>query len=61
MFDDYEQGERIGSGGFADVFRALHVPTGRAYALKLGRDDEESVARIHREIEVQRKLAHAKD
>jgi serine/threonine protein kinase len=57
--DDYEQGERIGSGGFADVYQAVHVPSGNPVALKIGRQDDESLGRIRREIEVQRKLAHA--
>jgi Protein kinase domain len=57
--DDYERGERIGAGGFADVYHAIHIPTRHALALKVAREDDESLARIRREIEVQRKLAHA--
>ena len=57
--DDYEQGDLIGSGGFADVYGAVYVPTRHTVALKIGRQDSESLARIRREIEVQRKLAHA--
>ena len=57
--DDYEKGDLIGAGGFADVYRATHLPTRRAVALKTSRADDESRARIRREIEVQRKLHHA--
>ena len=57
--DDYEQGEKIGSGGFADVYQAVYVPTRRSVALKISRQDGESLSRIRREIEVQRTLAHA--
>jgi hypothetical protein len=57
--EDYEQGALIGAGGFADVYRAVHIPSRNPVALKMSRQDEESLARIRREIEVQRKLAHA--
>ena len=57
--DDYERGDAIGSGGFADVLRATRISTGRHVALKISRQDSESRLRIRREIEVQSKLAHA--
>lgn len=57
--DDYEQGDSLGAGGFADVYRAVHVATGKVFALKVSRKDAESLARIRREIEVQRRLKHA--
>lgn len=57
--EDYEQGSLIGAGGFADVYRAVHVPSRNPVALKISRQDDESLARIRREIDVQRKLSHA--
>lgn len=57
--DDYERGQSVGSGGFADVYSALHIPSRNRFALKIGRADAESRARIRREIAVQRRLSHA--
>ncbi len=59
---DYTYDENLdylGGGGFADVYRATYTPTGERRALKIARKGEESLARIRREIKVQRKLHHA--
>ncbi|MCL2725648.1 MAG: serine/threonine protein kinase [Polyangiaceae bacterium] len=58
-FDDYEQGSLIGTGGFADVYRATHIPSRNTVALKISRQGNEALGRIRREIDVQRKLSHA--
>ncbi len=47
-----EQGG-LGGGGFADVFRAVHIATKEVVALKKSRSDEEAKARTRREIEIQ--------
>jgi serine/threonine protein kinase len=54
----YLQQDAIGSGGFADVYRAVHIVTGRTVALKRSRSAPDCVARAKREIEVQRLLLH---
>jgi serine/threonine-protein kinase len=48
------------SGGYADVFRARRLTDGMVFALKrLRGDDEEARARLRREIQEQRRIAHA--
>ncbi|HEY3357169.1 MAG TPA: serine/threonine-protein kinase [Polyangia bacterium] len=52
----YEEVARLGSGGYADVFRARHRGTGTEAAVKVSLDDEDARARLRREIDEQRKL-----
>jgi hypothetical protein len=49
----------IGRGGYAEVFRARHKKSGVVVAFKRALDnDEDSAARLRREIEEQSKLVH---
>jgi len=57
--NSYVQQERIGTGGYGDVYRAVRIIGGDVVALKKSRSDAECIARTKREIEVQRRLLHA--
>lgn len=50
----------IGTGGQAEVFRAVHKPTGQSVAFKRLRSirSEDAVARMRREVEVAQRLNH---
>jgi hypothetical protein len=54
----YEVLGLLGSGGFADVHEALDRETGELVALKVLRDGQGMSARVVREIEAARALAH---
>jgi hypothetical protein len=54
----YEVLERLGSGGFAEVFEALDRRTGRRVALKVVTEGKGMAARVVREIEAASALTH---
>jgi serine/threonine-protein kinase len=54
----YEVLERLGSGGFAEVFEALDRSTGRRVALKVIAEGRGMAARVVREIEAATALTH---
>lgn len=55
---DYKQLESLGSGGCAEVFRAVHLPSGQRVAVKTSRPGTEYTKRFAREIEVLRSIRH---
>lgn len=60
LLGDYVLGERVGGGGFADVFRGTHLVTGRRVAVKVLHDGADSlvVARFEREARILASLNH---
>jgi hypothetical protein len=54
----YEVLERLGSGGFAEVFEALDRSTGRRVALKVIAEGRGMAARVVREVEAAGALTH---
>jgi eukaryotic-like serine/threonine-protein kinase len=59
--DGYDcEPECFAQGGYAEVYRATHLNTGRIVALKRSRsgDTEEARARLRREIQEQRRIDH---
>src|SRR5438067_882922 len=59
---EYELVEKIGEGGMGAVYRAVHANLGKNVALKLLArhrfDDEQAVARFHREMKAVGRLNH---
>src|SRR5207237_10173999 len=59
---EYELVEKIGEGGMGAVYRAVHAKLGKNVALKLLArhrfDDEQAVARFHREMKAVGRLNH---
>ncbi|KAL6134907.1 hypothetical protein ACLB2K_067135 [Fragaria x ananassa] len=55
-FNDLDRANRIGSGAGGTVYKVIHKPTGRVYALKViyGTHDESARHQICREIEILR-------
>lgn len=59
-FSDLERANRIGSGAGGTVYKVLHRPSGRIYALKVIYGNHEEAERLHicREIEILRDVDH---
>jgi serine/threonine protein kinase len=55
---DYEIREKLGAGGLATVYSALHLPTGSARALKVARPGAEAQVALQGEHEALKKLDH---
>lgn len=55
---NYVEDGAVGSGGFADVVRAVNIVTKEIVALKKSRPAADCLERMRREIEVQRWLVH---
>jgi serine/threonine protein kinase len=55
----YRLGNRIGSGGFGEVYDAVREDDGTTCAIKrLQSEDEEEIARFRREVRIQARLQH---
>ncbi|KAJ0234607.1 Mitogen-activated protein kinase kinase 5 [Hirschfeldia incana] len=59
-YSDLERGNRIGSGAGGTVYKVIHRPTSRVYALKViyGNHEENVRRQICREIEILRDVSH---
>ncbi|GMH16088.1 hypothetical protein Nepgr_017929 [Nepenthes gracilis] len=59
-FSDLERLNRIGSGSGGTVYKVLHRPTGKLYALKViyGKHDDSARRQICREIKILRDVDH---
>ncbi|MBL8682193.1 MAG: serine/threonine protein kinase [Myxococcales bacterium] len=58
LADRFELGETLGEGGSAAVYRAVDRATGALVALKVYAGDDDSRARLHREIAALRAVRH---
>ncbi|KAG2314061.1 hypothetical protein Bca4012_064693 [Brassica carinata] len=60
IYSDLERGNRIGSGAGGTVYKVIHRPTSRVYALKViyGNHEENVRRQICREIEILRDVSH---
>lgn len=52
---NFTKGDRIGGGGFAEVFKATHRKSGEVCALKISKTGDEYVRRLQREVTTLRK------
>ncbi|KAJ0250370.1 Mitogen-activated protein kinase kinase 5 [Hirschfeldia incana] len=59
-YSDLERGDRIGSGAGGTVYKVVHRPTSRVYALKILNGNHDDTVRLHicREIKILRDVNH---
>ncbi len=59
--DEYEQGRRLGEGGYGVVYSVTHIPTGEQFALKripFRQSDEGIPQSVLREVATLKSLEH---